>query len=362
MKEKTCFVVGLGKVFNIHKKVLNSLNIDIKGYIDNDKNKLNDMRKGYNHVFSSLVEAFRESNPFFWDICVPNENHLDVIKEIASLDEKANIFVEKPICEYSQINDLREIINNNPGLKISVNENYLSSNTTKEVRKILNEKSLKPHTIISEMSKHRGEDFANGRFVDKKLYVWGYEGTHMLTMVWGLGDGYKPDEIKSSKMKDAYIETIEGIKKFEKQGEGEAEYITQNGKNVLLRTSMVGEFKYLYPPHGKGLIENKIPQSDRKTRYRVLIAKCHNNIDLVAFYDPVQGLEAGEYPGSVVVIKNGQIDYIKEPIPDNTMFNHISKAVNHFSGKEKNPCDADTGILNVETLDKIVSKALRQND
>jgi len=40
------------------------------------------------------------------------------------------------------------------------------------------------------------------------------------------------------------------------------------------------------------------------------------------------------------------------------MVNNISKAVNYFLGKEPNPCNVDTGILNVKTLDEIVSKAV----
>ncbi len=357
---KTCVVVGLGKAFKIHKKVLEDIGINLVGYVDIDDSKLEEVRKESPNVFNSSSEAVNKVKPFFWDICVPNENHLEVIKEIVSIDSKANILVEKPVCEYNQINDLKQIIRNNPKLKILVNENYMSSNTTKVARGIINQKSLKPYIVISEMSKHRGQDFANGRFVDKKLYVWGYEGPHMLTMILGLGEEYKPKEIISSKIKDAYVETNQGIKIFEKQGEGEAEYIARNGARVLMRTSMTGEFKHLYPPHGKGLISDKILQSD-KTRYRALIAKCKNNIDLIAFYDPVQGLEAGGYPGSVVVIENGEITYKKEPIPDNTMVNHISQAVNYFLGEEPNPCNVDTGILNVKTLDEIVSKAVSSN-
>jgi predicted dehydrogenase len=144
------------------------------GVIDLDEKKKKLALEAGFQAFSSYEEAFK-LKPDFWDICVSTDFHLNILKTIISLDSNANIIVEKPICHFFQIDTLKKILENFQG-KIVVNENYVSSNITKTVRKLSALLNLKSTRIISEMSKNRTADIRNRRFLDQEFFAFGYEG------------------------------------------------------------------------------------------------------------------------------------------------------------------------------------------
>ncbi|NER38300.1 MAG: Gfo/Idh/MocA family oxidoreductase [Oscillatoria sp. SIO1A7] len=90
-----CVRVGYGTVAFWHEKKLRALGIDIIGIIDSDPVKQKEAAKRGIKVFSSLAEA-ADNYPFFWDICCPTKYHVEIIRDIIEIDERANIIVEKP--------------------------------------------------------------------------------------------------------------------------------------------------------------------------------------------------------------------------------------------------------------------------
>ena len=129
----------------------------------------------------SYDEAFA-LKPDLWDICVPPEEHLPVMKQIAAVDPNARIIVEKPICMSYQVQELYEMLAGFQG-KVVVNENYMSSGITETVLRMAFETlHLTPRRIVIEMDKNRIVDIKRGRYVDPEG-AFKYEGTHILTIV-----------------------------------------------------------------------------------------------------------------------------------------------------------------------------------
>lgn len=128
-----CVRVGDGSVAFWHEKKIRALGIEMKGIIDPDPVKQKNAATRGIKVFSSLAEA-AGSHPFFWDICCPTKYHLEVIRDIIEIDNRANIIVEKPVCYYCEIEKLSELLKNFKG-KLVVNENYITSLVTQKIKK-----------------------------------------------------------------------------------------------------------------------------------------------------------------------------------------------------------------------------------
>lgn len=339
-----CIRVGYGHVTKWHEQKLKAEGVTTIGVIDLDekKRKLAYLESGL-QAFSSYEEAFK-LQPDFWDICVSTDFHLDILTAIISLDPNANIIVEKPICHFSQIKALRNILGNFQG-KIVINENYVSSNITKNVKELVTSLNFKPTRIISEMSKNRISDITKGRFLDWESFAFGYEGSHMITNILGLGEEYLPSEIKNTNYGDMYINLPNGETCLPKQGMVEKRYISKSGAEVILYTSMAGDIKYYYP--GPFSFLEKVEVEDESTRYRILAVedskKC---MAVVGFYEPVPGLNRGE--GTVVVFETGDIKEYIAPICDDTMRLSLKNAIDYFSGTRDNPCSVEMAIEIVE--------------
>jgi len=325
-----------------HEKKLTEEDVTTIGVIDIDENKRKLALEAGFQVFSSYEEAFK-LKPDFWDICVSTDFHLDILQTIRSLDFHANIIVEKPICHFFQINTLKKVLENFPG-KIVVNENYVSSNVTKNVREISTSLNLKPTRIISEMSKNRTADIRKGRFLDQEFFAFGYEGSHMITNILELGEEYFPAEIKNPHYGDMHITMPNGKICLPKQGRVEKKYISKSGAEVILYTSMAGDIKYYYP--GPFSFFDKIVE-DNNTRYRILAVEDEKKcMAVVGFYEPVPGLNRGE--GTVVVFEKGDIKEYIAPIYDDTMGLSLKNAIHYFLEKRDNPCTVDMAIEIVE--------------
>jgi hypothetical protein len=293
-------------------------------------------------VFDSYEEAI-ETKPDFWDICVATLQHNLVLKKIISLDIHANIIIEKPVCQFSQISELKKILKLFKG-KIVVNENYIFSNVTQKILEISKAMDIKPTRIISEMTKNRKYDIAMGRFVDTEFYAFGYEGCHLITNVMQFGKEYLPVVIKETNHGGMFINNSSYAKYLPKQGLAEIKYVSHNGTEVILYTSMTGNIKHKYP----FLFDIKnIPFWDTKTRYRILaVEDKEKDIVVVGFYEPIKGFQRSE--GAVVVINNGKLFKKVAPIQDDNIGIVLLKAVNYFKGKGDNPCSVEIAMETVK--------------
>ena len=340
-----CVRVGDGSVAFWHEKKLRALGIEMKGIIDPDPVKQKKAAKRGIKVFSSLAEA-AESHPLFWDICCPTKYHLEVIRDIIKIDNRANIIVEKPVCYYCEIEQLSELLKNFKG-KLVVNENYITSLVTQKIKELIIDLDITPNKVVSEMTKNRINDFINGRFLDNNLGAFGYEGSHIITNVMALGKQYLPREIGNVFYKDMYID-VNGTKQhLPKQAMVEKQYRAVNGAEVVLYTSMEGQIKHLYPGYSQQHLY-QAPE-DPHTRYRVLaVEDLNKGITVAGFYEPILGQNRGE--GRVVICKDGIVQKIIPHIVDDTMGRTLKNAIEYFQGKRENPCPASVAIGIVEIM------------
>ena len=327
------------------KKKLGDIGINTLGIIDPNSVKQQEAVKRGINVFSSLEQA-AEIRPLFWDICSPTDTHVEVIRNIIEIDNEANIIVEKPICNYEQIQILCELLQEFQG-KLIVNENYIASSVTQKIKELIISLKITPHRVVSEMTKNRINDFINGRFVDNKLYAFGYEGSHIVANVMALGKEYFPQKVGNIFYQDIDININDKNYFFPKQGMVEKHYTAVNGAEVVLYTSMAGKIKYFYPGWSPKYFD-KAPENEN-FRYRVLAVEDHNQgITVAGFYEPIFAENRGE--GRVVICQDGIVQKIISSIADDTMGVSMKNAVEYFQGKRKNPCSVKTAIQIVEIM------------
>jgi len=175
-----CVRIGFGKIAHIHETSFTKLGIKTIGIVENDPSRFEAIRAAGFEPYAS-IEAAQHLKPDFYDVCVPTHGHAAELEKIAALDPLANILIEKPICDISDIDRVRSIIRHHQG-KICVNENYSASRVTTFVKEALASRQITPKRIIVEMTKHRGHDYLSGRFVDINLGAVGYEGSHLFAI------------------------------------------------------------------------------------------------------------------------------------------------------------------------------------
>lgn len=343
-QQLTCVRVGDGQVARLHEKILHNLGIKTVGIIDPDPVKQKEAAQRGIKVCS--FDQAAELKPFLFDICCPTRYHVETIKTILALDNQANIIVEKPVCQYSEIYKLIHLLHGFNG-KLVVNENYLSSSVTEKIKQMIIELDIRPNRVVSEMTKNRINDIIKGRFLDNYFYAFGYEGSHIVTNVLALGDEYFPKKIGSVFYEDLYIEQNGKKQYLPKQAMGEKHYRAVNNAEVVLYTSMVGTIKYFYPGYSQRYLY-KAP-TDPHTRYRVLAVEDYSKgITVAGFYEPIIGQNRRE--GRVVVCQNGIVKTIISPIFDDTMSKSLKNAIDYFQGKRENPCSARVGMEIVKFL------------
>ncbi|NEQ41161.1 MAG: Gfo/Idh/MocA family oxidoreductase [Okeania sp. SIO3I5] len=340
-----CVRVGNGNVASWHEKKLNDIGIQTLGIIEANLVKQQEaLNRGIN-VFSSFAKA-AEIRPLFWDICSPTDTHVEVIRNIIEIDNEANIIVEKPICNYEEIQILCELLQEFQG-KLVVNENYIASSVTQKIKELIISLKITPHKVVSEMTKNRINDFINGRFIDDKLYAFGYEGSHIVANVMALGKEYFPQKIGKIFYQDIDLNINDKNYFLPKQGMTEKHYTAVNGAEVILYTSMAGKIKYFYPGYSPKYFD-RTPEEEN-IRYRVLAVEDHQKgITVAGFYEPILGKNRGE--GRVVICQDGIVQKIISSIADDTMGRAMKNAVEYFQGKINNPCSATTAIQIVEFM------------
>lgn len=339
----TFVTIGYGTVAPLHhSKFLEYAGAKPVGIIESDSSKQMKIKEKGLHLCQSYEEAL-SLKPTFWDVCTPNETHLQVLEKIMQIDPTSYILVEKPICSAAEIPRLRNLLQNFKG-KIVVNENYLSSTTTEKVKQMVKELGLTIESVHVEMDKNRTKDFIDGRYVDAKGAFY-YEGPHMLTILNAILGPHQADGSISRRYEDLVLPD----QTLPKQGLAEIAYKTK-GISALLFTSMKGDIHTCYSP----LKLTSIPKEDTATRYRVVAVKgkIQDNQErtVVGFFEPINGFQRSQ---AIVVVLDEQKNVIStsETFSDDSMGNHLKKVTEYFVGATNtNPCTADEGLEIVNLL------------
>jgi predicted dehydrogenase len=235
--------------------------------------------------------------------------------------------------------------------RVVVNENYCSSAVTERARQIIAQLGIKIEHIAVEMSKHRGADFASGRFVDEEFGAIGYEGPHLLAIVQHLGEQYLPGHVVDIVVEDALIPSTTGtLTLLPDQGGIDLTYLTMGGTEVNLYTSLIGRLKYVLPVHQIGAT---IPFG-AATRHRVLqVTGADTDGDLyhvAGWYEPIRGRNRNE--GAIAIFKNAVLDKQIDSIWDDTIGTHLARAVRCFTGSNENPCSVAQALRVVRFLEQ----------
>ncbi|MCD6477691.1 MAG: Gfo/Idh/MocA family oxidoreductase [Candidatus Aenigmarchaeota archaeon] len=343
--------IGYGNAARIHRDSLKKegIDIDVLGVIEINPNKIKDAEKEGFKVFRSIDEYFTKygKTPDFFDNCTPTKEHYWVTKKILEHTPDANILIEKPVTSPEYISLIRELIKYHPKARISVNENYISSNVTRVIKEKAEEYGFSTPEIDVEFTKNRVEDVLNGRFIDKDLGALGYEGSHELAVVRGIFDDNLPDRIEDAMLDDMVLPDGTILKE---QGSAEILFDTNNGCKVDLFSSMIGKIKF----HIDEFNPPKTISIGEKTRYRI-ISLAEGDIRIIGQFEPVEGYERGK--GRVYVSKGDNIIEKIEGIRDNNMGQHIKEVIKYFNGEIDNPSPVDDATVFVKKLCEAVKIA-----
>jgi hypothetical protein len=348
--QPTCIRVGYGAIAQIHQVKLDTLGVRTVAVVETlPERRLAAERAGL-QVATTCAEV-AHLRPTFWDICVPTQCHADILEAIAACGTRANILIEKPICRYTDLPRIERILRQFSG-QIIVNENYCSSAVTEHVRQAIERLDIQIEYIAVEMTKHRGADFASGRFIDEEFGALGYEGPHLLAIVQHLDQQYLPGHVVDIAVEDAIIPTeTGGSTLLAGQGGIDLTYVTPAGVEVNLYTSLVGRPKYLIPPlNQRGMT---IGYGDT-TRHRVLQVTGRDirgdTYQIAGWYEPIRGYDRSQ--GAAAIIKNGALETFIHPIWDDTIGTHLARAVRCFIGMDENPCSVAQGLRIVRFLEQ----------
>lgn len=342
----TKIAVGYGKGSEIHRDTFPEA--EIVGVVDINPSKEEISKKLGVPFYISLKEALSKvKEPDYFDIATPTDSHFSVVKGILSKYPAARILVEKPVCMPSETEELRNLEKKFKEAKISVNENYMSSQVVQRVREKSEDFGMDKPLVSIEFSKNRIPDVVKGRFLDKELGAFGYEGPHMLTCVNGSGGDKRMKQINNSVLKPMILSDGKII---EEQGEAILNYRANDGSFVHFFTSMIGNTDVRLPD------SDKLPKYNIKNldeRYRVMLVE-ERFVTVGGIFEPIPDKPRGY--GMVFVSVTGTLPII-DSFDDNHMRFHQQRAVDFFEGKGENPCNVDTAIGIVEDLDRAVKFA-----
>lgn len=185
-------------------------------------------------VYSTLKE-FLDSNNYspndvIVDICTPCSVFRSIIEDCKS-NGLINIIVEKPFVTSQQ-----ELENKFSGLNICMIQNYLYSNITREIKKIIDDNNLSIKTLDMDFSKNRVIDSFNNRgmFKNYTTSVFEVEFPHELYIADYLLNLNRDFKIVSLNVKDM----IKDGKVLKNHGYGQI-IGKKNGKNVILKSNLM---------------------------------------------------------------------------------------------------------------------------
>lgn len=358
-----CIRIGFGKIARIHEEHLKKLGVQTIGVVEINPKLRQEIEKAGLIAFKSIEETI-DYDPDFYDVCIPANKRLEVIKSLCSIKPEANILIEKPVCSYKDAHHIRNIFKDHRG-RVVINENYASSNVTSAVLEAITSRELKPRRLIIESTKHRGLDFLQGRFLDAELGALGYEGSHLLAIIGEFGDGYEIDKLIESDIDNIHLSINKStqrinqenenqypkmIKSISHQGGAFIRYRAINGCIVDLYTSMAGIIGFPCPPIASP--GEKIPHDDLDTRYRILRVDAEDKEgvthQIVGFFEPILGLERSQ--AQLFIFKNWILNSESGIFDDNSMSQHLFRAIRHFCGHGLNPYGFERALKDVMKL------------
>lgn len=168
-------VVGLGKVGHLYLRVLRSagikvISVDPRGHADH----------------RDLDQALRRSVDV-WVIACPTASHMPALAKLLAVEPASRVLVEKPICEPSQVDELRRLLARYPEASVLVSDAYSHSDAVARLRDQVVGSAAGLREISVDMSKNRTRDVELGRFVDHELGETAYEWTHMYRIASCIG-------------------------------------------------------------------------------------------------------------------------------------------------------------------------------
>ncbi len=362
-----CVRIGFGKIARIHEEQLTKFGVVTIGVLETSISRQQEVIAAGFHLYTSLAAAAKDS-PDFYDLCIPADVRLEVLVTLCKLAPDANILIEKPICGADDIVEIRRILTSHRG-KVSINENYATSNVTKAVLQSIEELKITPIRVIIESTKHRGLDFLTGRYRDNRLGAIGYEGSHLLAIIHQFGPAYDFNEfvksdinhmqvsardVKIAKIKLPDLPQRDANVVLRNQGSAYIRYRANNGCMVDLYTSMSGQIGF--PLASYATPGQIIPLEDSRTRYRMLRVEGTDSAgslyQIVGFYEPIVHLARSL--GQLIVFKDGVQQGSTATFEDNTMAQHLSRILKYFQQREatsnSNPYSFETALKDVALL------------
>lgn len=359
-----CVRIGYGKIARIHDEQLRQHGVQTIGILEISPERIRDLEQAGFRAIGSVREAV-SLQPDFYDICTPTHARLEILRQLCTLDPQANILIEKPICDFQDIAQIQQLLQHHRG-RIVVNENYASSSVTVAVQQELASRGITASRLIVESTKNRGADFLAGRFIDRRLGALGYEGSHLLALIGEFGEGYEMSRLLDSDVDSIQISTPDRSPQemvhLVNQGGAYMKYQANNGCIVEMYSSMAGRIGFPCPPYARP--EQVIEHTDVKTRYRMMRVDGVNDEgiahQIVGFFEPVRDLKRSQ--GVLLIFKNWVLESASGPIEDNTMSQHLLRAVRFFSGAASNPYCFERGLNDVRRLREWSESCVSQDD
>ncbi|MBO0820658.1 MAG: nucleotide sugar dehydrogenase [Nocardiopsaceae bacterium] len=340
----TCVRVGVGSSGAIHGKALHRLGVRTLAVLDTNPAHQTAIAAAGLPPCDSYAEA-AAYRPGFWDICVPTAAHLDVLEAIIAEDPQANILIEKPLCDFADLPRVSELLARHRG-RIVVNENYASSAIPAAIAARVRELGLRVTGCCAEMTKNRSGDFLAGRFIDESAGAFGYEGTHLITIVEEMG--YHSLDADPSHAEITDLALADGTA-LARQGTASVT-LRADGCQVRLYTSVEGLIGHAHPPYAP--CGRRIPADDTATRYRMLCVQGTGGdgagYHVAGFFEPLPGLPRSQ--GVVAAYRDGVQLGEPEYVEDDTVTQHLARAIAHFGGDPVNPCSVSRALRHVHYL------------
>jgi hypothetical protein len=119
-----------------------------------------------------------------WTVCCPTTDHMPVLRAILERNPHARVLVEKPACQGHEVEQFAALLATHRNARVLVNDQYLHSQALPRLTRAVAD--YEPQAALDligiTFTKDRGNDIAQGRFIDRTYGVLGY------------GDREKPGE------------------------------------------------------------------------------------------------------------------------------------------------------------------------
>ena len=131
------------------------------------------------------IDELEAKRFLLWIVCTPTAHHVQALSEILTVDPRARVLIEKPLCHDHDWWIFEALRQSNPHASIYLSDFYASSRVIRNISLLSDEHfpGQKPHTISIEFSKNRLSDEQSGRFVDDHYGAIGYEWFHILSVL-----------------------------------------------------------------------------------------------------------------------------------------------------------------------------------